>query len=153
MERFDPDKKCLKVDGQMYTINSIDFERVVTIRDGGRAIDTCGRPSNIYELKILFDRNSKGLPRTCMERLLIEGIDGGRTFSQEFTLFVVATLLVPISGLYISMFWLPNVIDIDAIQLWNWVSWSLDFLVTSSLTWKKKLQKCCGCLLFLEVMS
>lgn len=80
MERFDPNQRTLEINGQIFTVNAIEFERVMGIKDGGRPIETCGRSSDISKLRILFNRDSRSLPRACIKRLVFEGIDGGQMF-------------------------------------------------------------------------
>lgn len=130
------------------------FYEIIGISDGKQPIEICCRYSNILELKGIFKRDKKRLRRKEIEKYVVECTDSGERFRQAFTLFVVATMLVPISGSCIPTFRLYNIIDVESICTRNWASWCFVFLVASTTTWKKKPQRYCyGCVLFLQVHS
>lgn len=119
---FDTHHKTVELDGITYELNSAVFSEVIGISDGGRSIETCGRAYEILELKFIFKRNKKGLRRSEIEKVVVECTDGRGRFRQAFALFVVATVLGPISGSHILTFWLYNILDVDVVRTCNWAS-------------------------------
>lgn len=80
LERFDTDSKTLEIDGMNILITATSFEKVIRIKDGARPIETCERSVDIVKIKVLFNRDARGVLYSRIEYLVVENRDGGVTF-------------------------------------------------------------------------
>ncbi|XP_010278748.1 PREDICTED: uncharacterized protein LOC104612845 isoform X3 [Nelumbo nucifera] len=159
LERFDPARCCLHIDGKRIYITVRDVELVMGLPSSGHKVVTSGPDGAIAEMRRYYSAApddggnssiSTGISLGLLEKQL-ETQEAGDEFKRSFALFALGTILCPTAKGEASPKFLHSLRKTDDIPKYNWAQFVLDRLLRETSRFHQGKQRAVGgCLLFLK---
>lgn len=154
VDNFDVGSSTIKIHGRQLSINQLDFQRVMGVRDGGCDIDLRGSLDvpDIMDLRKKLFGNTKEISIDVLRKAVVDAKSPDDTFKICFSLYALATVLCPSSPGHVDARYILAVKDPNAIHLNNWATFGFSKLLEGITMFQRTRQPYIGgCLVFLQL--